>query len=118
MTLVDLARAYHARINPAWPFDPDAFLRVAESLPFFEATEDGFIGGTVGAHPLSPGWIVAQEILWFANGSGGNLARSFRRWAKANGANEIMWSCPPDSRAEKHLDRIGKRAEAVFSEAI
>jgi hypothetical protein len=116
--LVAMAREYHAHMGAAWPLDEAAFLAVVEAAPYFDSTSDGFLVGTIATHPLSPGWVVAHEVMWWAKGSGGTLARRFRRWAKENGAQEILWECPPGARAEKFYKRTGRQVGAVYSEAL
>ena len=116
--LLAMANEYHAHIGAPWPLDGDAFLSVIGSAPYFDVTSDGFLVATIMRHPLSPNWIVAQEVLWWAKGSGGALARRFKRWARENGANEILWGCPPGARAERFYQRKGRQVDAIYSEVI
>ena len=113
-----MAREYHAHIGAPWPLDEQAFLALTETVPYFDSTSDGFLAATIARHPLSSGWIVAHEVLWWAKGSGGTLARRFKRWARSNGANEILWTCPPGARAERFYKRTGRQVDAVYSEVL
>lgn len=123
MTLIEMARRFHALASPPWPLDETAFAELLagiEQTGFLRVEENGFIAGVIVENPLSPKWLIAKEFLWWsADGGGLRLASAFRRWAKARGASEIQWSCPPNAQRARAL--IAKRAEMselVFSEYV
>ena len=118
--LLNMGRKFHAHVNPPWPFDEAAFLRTIETLRqtgYVAEARGGFIAGVVMGNPISPGWIMAKEFLWWSeDGSGLKLRNGFRAWAIERGANEIQWSCPPSSRANRIFARSGQATEIVYSE--
>lgn len=116
--VAEMAMRFHRHVSPPWPLDTEAMHGLLMQLPFVRVTGDGFIAGALMQNPISPGWIVAKEFLWWAEGSGPALMRAFRKWALANGANEIQWSCPPDARARRLFERLGAMSEAVYSEVV
>lgn len=118
--LLAMGRRFHASVNPPWPFSDEGFLRTIESLRqsgYVEETPGGFIAGLIVDNPLSDGWTVAKEFLWWAeDGSGLRLRNNFRQWAKSNAVSEIQWSCPPDAKARGMFARMAQETEIIYSE--
>ncbi|WP_171644634.1 hypothetical protein [Ruegeria sp. HKCCD6109] len=117
-SLLAMARAYHAEMNAPWPFDPEAFLDVVEAIRingFFRLTDKGFIAGAVNRNPLNPEWRVGTQIMWYGDA---DLIRQFRKWAKAQGVNEIHCSCKPETRVERFYSSFAQPCDAVYSEVI
>lgn len=111
-----MAVAFHEHHNPPWPLveaDVRATLAAIEKHGFFRVTGSGFIAGVLQPNPLSKGWLVASEFLWWGDA---NLIRRFRKWAIDNGANEIRYSCPPDERVKGFYSKFSTATEAVYSE--
>lgn len=117
-----MGRAFHAHVAPPWPFDDLAFGATIETVAaqgFVAMSGGGFIAGLLSAHPFSPAWPVARELLWWAqDGRGMALLTAFRDWATDQGAREVQWSCPPDARARQIFARRGPETEIVFSEIL
>lgn len=119
--LLDFGRAFHAAAGEKWTFSDDGFVGTIGQLiatGYVAISDDGFIAGVVVKNPLATDWVIAKEFLWWAKGSGPALLRSFRKWAIAVGADEIQYSCPPESRAATLYSRFGRPSEAVYSEYV
>jgi len=115
--IVCMARDFHEQHKPAWPFDGVAMGRTLEALPYLTVSQGGFFAGAFTFLPMSPGWGVASEFLmWAQDGTGVAQARAFRKWARAKGAREIRWSCPPNARVQSFYSRIGSLDELIYSE--
>lgn len=118
--LVEYGRAFYERNRPAWPWDAEAFAdtmrRLIEDEDGFVAVGGGFIAGLRQPNPISPGWIIAKEFLWWSEGRNGpRLLAAFRAWA--SDAHEINYSCPSDAdRVRAFYGRFSQPLEAVYSE--
>lgn len=118
--IVEMGRAFHARHNPPWPWDGDAFGRLMMGVPFLTIGKDSFFAGMIAPNPISPEWIEAHELFWWSrDGTGLQHLRAFRRWARAHDANEIKWSCHSrNERVKRAYARLGRPAETYYSEVI
>lgn len=116
--LLEMGKRFHDLARPQWPWSAAGFERLVASLPFVSITDGGFLAGTKGPFPLSPEWIVAHEILWFAeDGTGMRHAREFRKWA--HDAQEIRWSCRfNNGRVSDFYSRFAMPTEIVYSELL
>jgi hypothetical protein len=114
--LLDMGRKFHAAAKPEWPWSDDGFVNFIVTLPYVSITDGGFLAGTKAPWPLNPAWIVAHEILWWAeDGTGRQHEQAFREWAAD--AHEIKWSCRADNdRVTRFYSRFATPSEAVFSE--
>jgi len=115
-----MGRKFHETVQPEWPWSDEYFDQTVMALPYLMMTDKGFMAGTIAPMPLNHAWIVAHEVLWWAeDGSGADLMRDFRDWAHKSGANEIKWSCRADNeRVKRFYSRFAKPTEAVFSEVL
>lgn len=121
--IVALARRFYEANPQAWPYseaDTTETVRAIVEGGFAAVTDGGFILGTIMQNPVSRGWVVAKEFLWWAEDhSGASLLSAFRKWALEQGANEIQLSCLPDAdRVRRVYGRRGKASEIVYSEVI
>lgn len=117
----EMAREYHALYAPAWPLNPAGFFEMLmdSNQGYLRIAGRGFLGGIITDHPLSQGWRVANELLWWADGQGLSLANDFRKWAKAQEARQIRWSCPPGAeRVVRFMSRHGECDEVAFLEDL
>lgn len=120
---VSMAERFYRHHGPKWHWNKQAtrhFLSGVAETGFLAVTDGGFIAGLITPHPISPEWLIASELLWWAeDNSGLALMRAFRRWAKASGANEIVYSAPAHAvRARQVMARFGKPSEIYYSEAV
>lgn len=118
-----MAQRFHASVNPPWPWVAEDMAVTVEAMQesddcFVATTDGGFILGLIQPNPMSRGYLIAQEFLWWSeDGSGADLIRKFRAWAKARGAHEIRYSCPAgNKRVERFYSRIAQPTETVFAE--
>lgn len=112
----EMARKYYQAFDMPWPYDGAAVKRFVGGLigadnALVIISDTGFAVGVKQAHPLSPGWVVASELMWWGDA---DLIRRFRKWA--SGADEVRYSCPLGSRALEMFSRLGDVAEVVFTE--
>jgi hypothetical protein len=119
--LVGMMERFHDHNQPPWPFDRAAASQtMAQLIDAHDALVligGGFIAGVIQPNPLSPGWLVAKEFLWWSEDRHGlRLLRGFREWARKRGASEIQMSCPAGARAEKAFGRHGAAQEIIYSE--
>lgn len=116
--LLKMGRRFHAAAKPEWPWSDDGFAALMMQMPFLSITDGGFLAGTKGPFPLNPKWIVAHEVLWWAEDKTGfQHMQAFREWAAD--AHEIKWSCRADNdRVRRFYSKFAKPSEAVFSEVI
>lgn len=118
--LVEYGRAFYDHNRPAWPWDAGAFAdtmrRLIEDEDGFVAIGGGFIAALRQPNPISPGWTIAKEFLWWSEGrSGPRLMDAFREWAAD--AHETHYSCPVDAeRVRAFYGRFSQPLEAVYSE--
>ena len=72
-------------------------------------TERGMIGGAIIPSYCDPDWNMAIELFWYSeDGRGLSLLRSFERWAKDKGADEIrMSSISSLPKAERIYTKMG-----------
>ena len=121
--LVGMAKAFHDATSPEWPWSEqgvsDTFAAVIDT-GFVSISSGGFIAGAIHPHPLSPSWVQAHELLWWATDrSGPRHANAFRQWAIDQGANEIKWSCRADNdRVQAFYRKFSQPVEAVYSELV
>lgn len=118
-----MAERFYRHHAPKWQWNKQATHDLLSGLAdtgFLAVTDGGFIAGLINPHPISPEWLIASELLWWAeDNSGLALMRAFRRWAKESGANEIVYSAPADAvRARQVMARFGKPSEIYYSEAV
>lgn len=119
--LLEMGRKFHAQFPQRWAFNEEdtaaTFLALIESQ-FVAIDDGGFIAGVCQKNPLNRGWIIAKEFLWWSeNGGGRRLAKAFRDWAVAQGADEIQWSHPHgNDRAARILAAMAAPCEHVYSE--
>ena len=113
-----MGRKFYKTAKPEWPWSDDGFTGFIAQLPFVSITDGGFLAGTKAPWPLNPAWIVAHEILWWAeDGTGRQHMQAFREWA--SDADEIKWSCRADNdRVCRFYSRFANPSEAVFSEVL
>ena len=121
--LLKMGRAFHLAAQPEWPWSAEGFADTLDEfieVGFVAITGGGFIAGMLAPMPLNPEWLVAHEILWFAeDGSGARLQGAFRDWAKDQQADEIKWSCrSSNERVQRFYSRFAKPCETVFSEIL
>lgn len=121
--IVGMMRDFHSAESPPWPLSEVAAADIAAAVVkdgFAAVSASGMILGVALENPLSPGWLVAKEFLWWASdGSGAALGRAFRAWARKIGASEIQWSCPAKNlRVRNHYARRAVESEAVYSEYL
>lgn len=121
--LVEMGRRFHAKVKPEWPLCDDALaetLRGLVSSGFVGVTKRGFIAGVLVENPISPGWLIGKEFLWWAeDGQGAKLRQGFRGWAREHGAREIQWSCPYGAeRVRKVYARTAEPTEIIYSEYV
>lgn len=121
--LLEMGRKFHADAKPEWPWSAEGFADTLDDLihggvVFIDG--NSFIAGVLAPMPLSPEWIIAHEILWWAEGGqGGRLQRAFRTWAIDQQADEIKWSCRSENeRVKRHYSRFAKPCETVYSEIL
>lgn len=117
-----MGRAFHAKVSPPWQFSDQGFLATMAAIDesgYLHVTPRGFIAGVIAPNPLSDGWIIAKEFLWWSEGGRGqSLRRGFRKWAVEHGANEIQWSTPPNERVERVYARSAQKTEIIYSEYL
>ena len=120
-----MAERFYRHRSPDWPWNEQATRAFLSGLAeaergFLAVTGGGFIAGLINPHPISPEWLIASELLWWAEDKSGlALMRAFRRWARESGANEIVYSAPADAvRARQVMARFGKPSEIYYSEAV
>lgn len=121
--LLDMGRAFHEAAKPEHPWSADDFATLVRSLMdsgYVAISDGGFMVGVISAHPLNRSWLIAHELLWWAtDNSGAGHLRAFRKWAKANGASEIRWSCRSENdRVRRFYSKFSRPVEAVYSEAL
>jgi GNAT superfamily N-acetyltransferase len=123
--IVAMAQRFHAAINPAWPWDADDMLATVQAMQerddcFVASTAGGFILGTLQANPMSRGYLIAKEFLWWSeDGTGAALMRQFKQWAKRRGADEIQLSCPAENhRVQRVYSRTAQPSEIIYSEFV
>ena len=116
--ILAMGRKFYAAAKPEWPWSDDGFVNLVNQLPFVSITDGGFLAGTKAPWPFNPAWIVAHEVLWWAeDGTGPQHMRAFREWAAD--AHEIKWSCRADNdRVARFYSRFANPSEAVFSEVL
>lgn len=121
--LREMGRAFHDLAQPEWPWSDAGFdTTIGQCIDngFVAMTDGGFIAGIIAPMPLSPEWIIAHELLWFANdGKGAKLAQAFRDWALNHRVDEIRWSCRSSNlRVKRFYEKFSTPCEAVYSEVI
>jgi len=120
--LLAMGRAFHAKVSPPWTFSDQGFLATMAAIDeggYLHITPRGFIAGVIAPNPLSDGWVIAKEFLWWSeDGRGQSLRQGFRKWAVERGANEIQWSCPPNERVERVYARSAQKTEIIYSEYL
>ena len=122
--LLAMGRAFHAKVSPPWAFSDHGFLATMAAIDesddgYLHIQGNGFIAGVIALNPLSEGWIIAKEFLWWSEGGRGqSLRRGFRKWAVEHGANEIQWSTPPNERVERVYARSAQKTEIIYSEYL
>lgn len=120
--LLAMGRAFHAKVSPPWTFSDAGFLSTMAAIDesesgYLHITPRGFIAGVIAPNPLSDGWVIAKEFLWWSeDGRGQSLRQGFRKWAVEHGANEIQWSTPPNERVERVYARSAQKTETIYSE--
>jgi len=117
------AAKFHVSVGPEWPWDAEAFENIARNCisgGFAMVSDNGFFLGIAAPYPISPTWVQAHELfLWSEDGRGGQFVRAFRKWAIAQGANEILWSCRADNeRVTRFFSKIAKPVGVSFSEVL
>ena len=121
--LREMGRRFHDAARPEWPWSDEGFdttIRQVMGAGFLALTERGFLAGLIAPQPLNPAWRVAHELLWWSEDRKGlDLIRAFRRWAEAQGASEIKWSCRAgNERVTRVYARIAAPSEIYFSEIL
>lgn len=121
--IVEMARSFHAAVNPAWPWSGKDMLDLVQNMMerddcFVAATGKGFILAVIQPNPMSTEYTIAKEFLWWSeDNSGARLLRLFREWAKRRGADEIQYSCPAgNERVQRLYGRFAQPTETVYSE--
>ena len=78
-------------------------------------SEGGLICGALAPLLSAPSWIMAVEIVWWAeDGSGLALLRAFEAWAREVGANEVrMTTLHRMPRTGRAMERLGYRPEEI-----
>lgn len=122
--ILPMAKRFHDEGQPPWPWDESSVRQTIEALHnspqgYVAARKGGFFLGQIAVNPFSRGWVMASELFWWSEDNNGlRLARDFRKWARSMGANEIVWSCPVEARANRVLSRYGKHSENIYSEVL
>ncbi|MGB1215532.1 MAG: hypothetical protein ACPG4X_19335 [Pikeienuella sp.] len=121
--LVEMGRKYHTLMQPEWELSEAGLaqtLAVLMDSGYVMRTEAGFIVGVIQPNPIAVNWLVASELLWWAeDGNGHKLRRGFRDWAKERAASEIRWSCPPENeRVRRHYAKFAEESEIIYSEYL
>lgn len=121
--IVGMAKRYHAKFRPAWDLDATASAQffaglVENPAGLLLVTDKGFLAAVAYEQPMSPGWVIASELMmWAEDGKGASLWRGYRKWADAIGAKERRFSCPPgNKRVAQFMAGQGRLDELTFSE--
>lgn len=114
--ILEMSVDYYDEMRPVWPYSADGVKNTISHLinspDGYVAIGNGFIAGVKSESPISPGWIVASEVMWWGDAM---LFRGFREWA--SDADEIRYSCPPrQERVCQFFERRGSASEIIFSE--
>lgn len=91
------------------------FLSRIADVGFLRVSDTGFCAGVVQPHPLCKSWLVATEFLWWGDA---HLLRAWRKWAREQSPNEIIYSCPVDVPAAGFFAKIAKPSETIYSEVL
>lgn len=112
-----LAEAFHAA--GVWSHIPVDMLSVSESFERAAAQESGFLAfsknaiilGVVTPLWFAPETLIGAELLWYSEkpGGGTKMREAFERWAFAQGAAAVQFSCMADNH-EPALRRLFARA--------
>lgn len=121
--IVAMARRFYDAVPQPWPWSEDDMTETVRGLvehEFAIVSDCGFILGLKVENPISRGWIIAKEFLWWSeDNSGMALLSAFRDWARKVGADEIQLSCPPGAvRVNRVYRRYAQASEIVYSEVI
>lgn len=119
--ITEMAARFHEAAEASWPWSANAF--VGAMIPIVRnghvtVSDGGFMAGVMQPHILNPHWVVAHELLWWAeDGTGPAHYRAFREWA--SDANEIKWSCrAEDDRTARFYRRFARPDAHYFSEVL
>ena len=117
--IANMAARFHTKAQEPWPWDYKAFCNAIAAMietGHVTVSPGGFMVGLKQPHPLNPAWIVAHELLWWAeDGTGAAHFKAFREWAAD--AHEIKWSCRAgDERTARFYGRFAAPESIYFSE--
>lgn len=112
--IVEMGRKFHAASGLPMSFDAEAFggfvsnMLASETCCFF-VTDSGMICGALSPAYCNPDWVMAVELMWWAeDGQGLGLLSAFEEWALDSGASEVrMTSLHALKPAERILSRRG-----------
>lgn len=112
--IVAMGRKFHAASGMPMAFDAEAFggfvnnMLASDTCCFF-VTDGGMICGALSPAYCNPAWVMAVELMWWAeDGQGLGLLSAFEDWARDRGASEVrMTSLHALKPAERILSRRG-----------
>lgn len=122
-SIVKMGRRFHEALTEPWPWradDVEAFMRRAMQNGYLTVSKGGFLAGFMVPYPACEDWMVAYEVMWWAEDkSGAHHARAFRQWAKDMGANEVKWCAPVgNDRLARVYERTARADFTTYSEVL
>lgn len=104
---LEWARRFHEywAMREAVPFDADTMETTLTGLiegpnGVVFLSDNGIFGGLLYPSYLNAGYIMAQELFWFCDGSDEGLRDRFEVWANSHNANAVIMCYIADERSD------------------
>lgn len=96
--LVVMAERFHALYVKFPAFVPEDFVNTCRWLieeHFLGIADNGMLGGLTYPCPFNESSLIAVEMFWWSEDpkEGAALYRRFEKWAKAQGADQLVMVC-------------------------